>query len=72
MFLNDDMEVLSEDWIERMIGFLEDPTVGLVGPLLLLDNFLIQSAGHISARHPATSRCACRRRPAAAAVARST
>ncbi len=49
MFLNDDMEILSEDWVERMICFLEDPTVGLVGPLLLLDNFLIQSAGHTAA-----------------------
>ena len=49
MFLNDDMEVLTDDWVERMICFLEDPTVGLVGPLLLLDNFLIQSAGHTAA-----------------------
>ncbi len=49
MFLNDDMEVRSPDWIESMIGFLEDPSVGLVGALLLFDNFLVQSAGHLSA-----------------------
>ena len=49
IFMNDDMEVRSADWIESMIGFLEDPSVGLVGPLLLLDNYLVQSAGHMSA-----------------------
>jgi len=49
IFLNDDMEVISEDWIERLVSFLDDDTVGLVGPLLLLDNHLVQSAGHISA-----------------------
>ena len=49
IFMNDDMEALSADWIESMIGFLEDPSVGLVGPMLLFDNFLVQSAGHASA-----------------------
>ncbi len=48
-FLNDDIEVLSPGWLETMLGFLQDDSIGLVGPLLLLDNFLIQSAGHISA-----------------------
>ena len=47
--MNDDMEVRSPDWIESMIGFLEDPSIGLVGPLLLFDNYLVQSAGHKSA-----------------------
>ena len=49
IFMNDDMEARSPDWIESMIGFLEDPTIGLVGPMLLFDNFLVQSAGHTSA-----------------------
>jgi O-antigen biosynthesis protein len=49
IFMNDDMEVRSPDWIESMIGFLEEPSVGLVGPMLLFDNFLVQSAGHTSA-----------------------
>lgn len=49
IFMNDDMEVRTPDWIESMIGFLEDPTIGLVGPMLLFDNFLVQSAGHTSA-----------------------
>jgi GT2 family glycosyltransferase len=46
IFANDDMEVRSPDWIESMIGFLEEPDVGAVGPMLLYDNFTIQSAGH--------------------------
>jgi GT2 family glycosyltransferase len=49
IFMNDDMEVRTPDWIESMIGFLEDPSIGLVGPMLLFDNFLVQSAGHTSA-----------------------
>jgi GT2 family glycosyltransferase len=49
IFMNDDMEVRTPDWVESMIGFLEDPSIGLVGPLLLFDNYLVQSAGHKSA-----------------------
>lgn len=46
IFLNDDMEVLSPDWIDTLVAMTEDPTVGAVGPLLLFDNFTVQSAGH--------------------------
>lgn len=46
IFLNDDVEIITSEWIERMIVFLEDDSVGAVGPLLLYDNGLIQSAGH--------------------------
>ena len=46
IFLNDDMEVISPDWIETLVAMTEDPTVGAAGPLLLYDNFLVQSAGH--------------------------
>lgn len=49
IFLNDDIEVKTPNWIESMIVFLEEPDVGAVGPLLLFDNFLVQSAGHVSA-----------------------
>ena len=49
LFMNDDMEVRSPNWIESMISFLEDESVGLVGPMLLFDNYLVQSAGHQSA-----------------------
>ena len=48
VFLNDDMEVISPDWIETFCGMLEDHSVGAVGPMLLFDNYLVQSAGHVS------------------------
>jgi GT2 family glycosyltransferase len=46
IFLNDDMEVISADWIETMVGFLQEPDVGAVGPLLLDEQRRVQSAGH--------------------------
>lgn len=46
IFANDDLEVITPDWIESMLGFFDEPDVGAVGPLLLFDNFTIQSAGH--------------------------
>jgi GT2 family glycosyltransferase len=45
IFLNDDTEILSTDWIETLIGHLQDDSVGACGPLLLLPNKDIQSAG---------------------------
>jgi glycosyltransferase involved in cell wall biosynthesis len=51
LFVNDDIEVATPEWIERLIGFLEDPSIGAVGPLLLFENGLIQSAGHLNAEH---------------------
>lgn len=49
LFLNDDMEIKSPDWLESMLVFLDEPDVGIVGPMLLFDNFCVQSAGHVSA-----------------------
>jgi GT2 family glycosyltransferase len=46
IFCNDDMEVITPDWIERLISFLQDESVGAVGPLLLFENGLVESAGH--------------------------
>lgn len=46
VFLNDDMEVISADWVETLVGFLQEPDVGAVGPLLLDDQRRVQSAGH--------------------------
>jgi len=45
IFLNDDVEVKSPDWIEILMGLLQDPDVGICGPLLLFENGTIQSAG---------------------------
>ncbi len=46
LFLNDDTEIVSPDLVETMLGYFEDPEVGMVGPLLLYEDGTIQSAGH--------------------------
>lgn len=48
IFLNDDIELITPEWIGRMIAFLEEDDIGAVGPMLLYENGLIQSAGHIN------------------------
>ena len=44
-FLNDDMEVVTPDWLHEMAGLLADPSVGAVVALLFADGTL-QHAGH--------------------------
>lgn len=44
--LNDDTQVISPGWIEELVAHLADPDVGMVGPLLLLADGRVQSAGH--------------------------
>jgi GT2 family glycosyltransferase len=46
VLLNDDTQVITPDWLETLVGFLEEPDVGMVGPMLLLADGRIQSAGH--------------------------
>lgn len=46
VLLNDDTEIDSPDWLEVLVGFLEDENVGMVGPLTMLEDGRIQSAGH--------------------------
>ncbi|MDA3016890.1 MAG: glycosyltransferase [Actinomycetota bacterium] len=46
VLLNDDTEVISEDWLEIMLSYLQEPDVAAVGPMLLLEDGRIQSAGH--------------------------
>ncbi len=51
LFLNNDTEVITPDFIERMLGFFARPEVGVVGAKLLhLDN-TIQHAGVIVGPH---------------------
>ncbi|MDE1816769.1 MAG: glycosyltransferase family 2 protein [Thaumarchaeota archaeon] len=45
IFLNDDTQVISPDWIERMLEHSVKPTVGAVGALLFYLNDTIQHAG---------------------------
>lgn len=46
VLLNDDTEIISIDWLEVLVGFLEDEDVAMVGPLTVLEDGRIQSAGH--------------------------
>ena len=45
IFLNDDTQVISQDWIEKMLEHSVKPNVGAVGALLLYPNDTIQHAG---------------------------
>ena len=48
IFLNDEIEPVSEDWIQTLVAHLEPEDTGIVGPILIYDNGLVQSAGHIN------------------------
>ncbi|UCI10300.1 glycosyltransferase [Mesorhizobium sp. B1-1-8] len=45
LLLNDDIEIINEDWIERMLDQLAKPGVGVVGARLLYPNGLTQHVG---------------------------
>ncbi|WP_198316179.1 glycosyltransferase family 2 protein [Cystobacter fuscus] len=45
LFLNNDIEMVDEGWMEELIAQAQRPDVGLVGPLLLFPNGLVQHAG---------------------------
>jgi GT2 family glycosyltransferase len=46
VFLNDDVEVLSDRWLENLVGPLDEPDVGLTGAKLYFSDSSIQHAGH--------------------------
>jgi O-antigen biosynthesis protein len=45
VFMNNDIEIISSDWIEQMLYYSEQPDVGAVGGLLLYANGTVQHAG---------------------------
>ena len=47
LFLNDDIEVITPDWLETLIGFAHEPDVGAVGCELLFEDGRIQHVGHV-------------------------
>jgi len=47
LFLNDDTEVITPDWIETMYGFAREPGVGAVGCHLLFEDGRLQHGGHV-------------------------
>ncbi len=47
VFMNNDVEVITPDWIEQMMYYAEQSDVGAVGPLLLYGDQTVQHAGVI-------------------------
>jgi GT2 family glycosyltransferase len=48
IFLNDDTEVISEDWLERMAGYSQLSHIGAVGAKLIYPNGKIQHCGIVN------------------------
>ena len=45
LFLNDDIAPVTDDWLERLSAWFDDPHVGAAGPLLLYPDERVQHAG---------------------------
>lgn len=54
LFLNDDIEVISEGWIEAMLALAQRPKAGIVGAMLYFEDETIQHAGHAYYRSDVT------------------
>lgn len=48
VFFNDDVRVISNDWVEALLEYLTLDGVGIVGPKLLYENRTIQHAGMVT------------------------
>lgn len=46
IFLNDDVEVRTQNWVEELLAPLEEPDVGMTGAMLLFSSNTIQHVGH--------------------------
>lgn len=45
LFLNNDTEIINNDWLTSMVGFFSRPEVGMVGAKLLFPDNLVQHGG---------------------------
>ncbi|HEY5943478.1 MAG TPA: glycosyltransferase [Solirubrobacterales bacterium] len=45
LLLNDDIEVISSDWLERMVMYAQHPEIGAVGAQLIWEDGRVQHAG---------------------------
>lgn len=52
LLLNDDIDVVTPDWLETMTGFLQEPDVGAVGAKLLYADGRLQHGGHLYSERP--------------------
>ncbi|WP_439936636.1 glycosyltransferase family 2 protein [Nocardia sp. N13] len=46
VFLNDDVEVISDGWVEQLVAPLDEPDVGMTGARLYFGDDTVQHAGH--------------------------
>lgn len=46
VLLNDDVQIEDPNWLSVLVSMLQFPNVGMAGPMLLLEDSRIQSAGH--------------------------
>lgn len=46
VMLNDDMQIVSDEFLEQLVAPLEEPSVGMTGARLLFPDSTIQHAGH--------------------------
>ena len=47
VMLNDDIEVISHDWVETLLGLCQEPDVGMVGCALYFEDGTLQHGGHL-------------------------
>jgi O-antigen biosynthesis protein len=47
LLLNDDMELVTPDWLETLLALAQDSDVGMVGAKLLFADGTLQHAGHV-------------------------
>jgi GT2 family glycosyltransferase len=47
VFLNDDVELIDDHWLEVLVGFAREPDVGAAGLVLLFEDGRVQHAGHV-------------------------
>lgn len=51
VLLNDDVEAITDDWLETMAGLALEPDVGMVGAKLLYQDGTVQHVGHLYERN---------------------
>ncbi len=54
LLLNDDIQIISDNWLDQMVAIMDQDDVGAVGPLLFFENEQIQHGGHFYAWGGAT------------------
>lgn len=47
LLLNDDVQIISDGWIENMLGIAQQEGVGLVGAMLFFEDGSLQHGGHL-------------------------